>query len=85
MDAYSFGMLVLWLLFYSAQEDSHIKFVRDLRATSGALALAHQLVQFESQPQNIKLHEFFNATLTDDVAFRCSDFGHLSFLLTSDE
>lgn len=85
MDAYSFGMLVLWLLFYGTQEDSDIKFVRGLRSTSGALALAHQLIQFESQPQNIKLLQFFNATLTDDVASRCPDFGYLLCLLASEE
>ena len=85
MDAYSFGMLVLWLLFYGAQEESDIKFVRGLSATSGALALAHQLIQSESQHQNIKLLQFFNVTLTNDIAFRCSDFGYLLCLLASEE
>ncbi len=85
MDTYSFGMLVLWVLFYSAQDDSDICFVRGLRATSGALALARQLIQPNSQPKNINLIQFFNITLTCDLAIRCSKFRYLIDLLAPEE
>ena len=81
MDTYSFGMLVLWMLFYSTKEDSDSKFISDFRAAPGALALAHQAMQRASQNQQVDLTRFFNATLTSCVATRCSDFGHLHCLL----
>ena len=85
IDIYSFGMLALWLLSYGAREDSEIKIVYGLRATSGALGFAHQLIHFESRLQSIKLSYFLNTTLTNDTAFRFSDFKYLSYLLVLEE
>ena len=85
MDTYSFGMLVLWVLFYSAEDDSDIRFLRGLRAATGALALANQLIESKSQPKSIDLLQFFNMTLTCDVAFRCSDFKFLIHLLAPEK
>lgn len=81
MDIYSFGMLVLWLLCYSTLEDSDSKFISDLSAASGALALAHRVIQLASENQEVDLIDFFDATLTSDVATRCSDFRYLQCLL----
>ena len=78
-------MLVLWLLCYSTQEDSDSKFVSDFRAALGALALAHQVILRASQNQQADLIMFFNATLTSDVATRCSDFRHLQCLLAPEK
>ena len=86
MDAYSFGMLVLWLLF--CNKDSNCHFEIDLDAKQDVLVDA--ITKTQSAPgldekQRKDLACFFNATLVSDPARRCSDFKHLLFLLSSYE
>ena len=85
-DAYSFGMVVLWLLCYGALEDSDRKFKADLATKfNDALALAHEVLPIESLCQRNGLVQFFNKTLTRDTARRCSDFRYLEELLSSEK
>jgi serine/threonine protein kinase len=86
MDAYSFGMLVMWLLFYNQDLDRN--FENDLDAKQDVLIDA--ITKTLSEPgldekQRKDLACFFNATLVSDTARRCSDFKHLLFLLASYE
>ena len=85
MDSYSFGMVVLWLLSYSAEGDS----VRKLRsalnlASNDALSLAYRRIEHVESPQRPKLQLFFEKTLTHNVPDRCSDFLQLRDILGSD-
>ena len=83
-DAYSFGMLVLWLLCYGVLEDSDRKFKDDFATRfDDVLALAHDILPAESLCQRPELVQFFNKTLTSDTARRCSDFRYLGELLGS--
>ena len=85
-DAYSFGMLVLWLSCYAVLEDSHRKFKSDLAIKfNNALELAHEVLPTESHCQKNGLLQFFDDTLTSDTTRRCSDFRYLGELLSSEK
>ena len=84
MDAFSFGMLVLWVLSYGKQKDLDRHFA-NLSKASGALSLAFHICESAPMDSSKGLVEFFNATLTDDVTRRSPDFNHLFCLLTSEK
>ena len=81
MDAYSFGMVVLWLLGYAALKDADSAFKEDLHTATEAADLAPQLSEFIFQATKLDLNPFFEAVLTHDVTNRCSDFVRLQELL----
>jgi len=85
MDSYSFGMVVLWLLGYTAVKDPYHIFERDLDTASEAADLARPLAEFIFEAHKLDLNQFFNATLTHDETNRCSDFDHLQELLTAEK
>lgn len=66
MDSYSFGMVVLWLLGYTAVKDPYHTFERDLDTASEAADLARPLADFIFEAHKLNLNQFFNATLTHD-------------------
>lgn len=82
MDAFSFGMLVLWVLSYGKQKDLDRHFANLSRA-SEALPFARHVFESARMDSSKGLVEFFNATLTDDVTRRSPDFNHLFCLLAS--
>lgn len=85
MDSYSFGMVVLWLLSYSTEDDSVRKFQSDLNlASNDALSLAYRRIEHIESAQRPKLQLFFEKTLTNTVPDRCSDFLHLRDILGSE-
>ena len=84
MDSYSFGMLVLWLLSYSTEEDSIRKFKVDLHLSSDdALSLAYGWAEHLQPEKESAIRKFFGKTLTPIVPDRCSDFVHLRDILGS--
>ena len=85
MDAYSFGMVVLWLLGYAALKDADCTFKGDLHRAAEAADLARQLSESVFQATKLDLNQFFNATLTHDQTNRCSDFVHLQKLLYAEK
>lgn len=85
MDSYSFGMVVLWLLSYSTEDDSVRKFQNDLNLSSNdALSLAYRRIGHVECPQRLKLQLFFEKTLTNNASDRCSNFLHLRDILGSE-
>ena len=85
MDSYSFGMVVLWLLSYSTEDDSVRKFQSDLKlASNDALSLAYRRIEHVHSAQRPILQLFFENTLTNNLPDRCSDFLHLRDILGSD-
>ena len=82
MDAFSFGMLVLWVLSYGKQKSLDPYFA-NLNRISGALALARHVCESAPMDRSKGLVEFFNATLTGDVTRRSPDFNYLFCLLAS--
>jgi serine/threonine protein kinase len=89
MDAYSFGMLCLWLMFYNTIEYPDRNFLNDLESEDKLppLALAHQLIMTTTgldDKWQSNLRQVFNLTLVHDQGRRCSDFVHLLRLLAPD-
>lgn len=86
MDAYSFGALCLWLLFYNNHETTSSKFYEDLRSkTSMSVLVSDHLAaafDLDNQSRNI-LHQVFNRTLQQDAKDRTSDFTELFGLLST--
>jgi len=82
MDAFSFGMLVLWVLSYDKRKDLD-RYFANLSRASVALSLARHICESAPMDSSKGLVEFFNATLTDDVTRRSPDFNHLFCLLAS--
>ena len=85
MDAYSFGMVVLWILGYATLEDAGGTFMGDLHTATEAADLARQLSESMFRTTKLDLNPFFNATLTHDQINRCSDFVHLQELLYTEK
>ena len=85
MDAYSFGMVVLWLLGYAALKDADRTFGRDLNTATEAIELARPLAESMFQATKQDFNHFFNATLTHNETNRCSDFDHLQELLYAEK
>jgi hypothetical protein len=88
VDAYSFGLLCLWLLFYTGQEGDEFSFWSSLHSGYQALTLARQLLSKNSKfdgRQKQNLSELFELTLTRSPFDRSSDFGKFWNLLTPNE
>ena len=88
MDAYSFGMLVLWLLFYNTNMDT----VRDFRhevqnLDANILDHALRLLEKSQEPEDENkafLEEVFRLTLDKDPEKRSSSFRQLGKLFFSE-
>ena len=86
MDAYSFGMLSLWLLFYNSVGSSNQDFRNGigLSEPKKRISIAHELTVLTVNAggkQRSNLKEFFACTLQPNPADRSSDFKHLLRLL----
>jgi hypothetical protein len=88
MDAYSFGLLCLWLLFYTGQEGEEFNFWSSLQLGYQPLTLARQLLSqnriFHGR-QKDNLGELFELTLTRSPFDRSSDFGKFFNFLSPNE
>lgn len=87
MDAYSFGMLCLWLFFYSKSEDRDRNFRRDLEnPQKKPLSLAYELVAAETGLEDRRRNDIqntFRLTLAEDPAERAAEFTEILELLSS--
>ena len=86
MDAYSFGVLVLWLLYYFDHEESY-HLIEDVITTASddALSIVNSTFPALTQAKNSSLVNFFHQTLTSNVADRSLDFRHFRDLLSSEK
>ena len=85
MDSYSFGLVVLWLLCYSTEEDSVRQFRIDLNQESDdVLSLAYRRIEHVRSAQKFMLRRFFENTLAFNASDRCANFLHLRDLLGSE-
>ena len=82
MDAYSFGMLVLWLMSCIDQSHPGHYFKPGSGAALKAAELIPQVVESTLQNHKVDLDPFFKVALTHDTGNRCSDFRHLQKLLS---
>jgi hypothetical protein len=84
MDAFSFGTLCLWLLFYNTPGDSKHRFYTDLKSGISRPVLASQYVKttagLEDQMRS-NLYPLFERTLCSDPIDRTADFTQLLDLL----
>ena len=88
MDAYSFGMLAFWLLFYNTMEDTVLDFGHEIKKSSikildRALTLVENSQDIESENKSL-IKKFFEITLNDDPERRSSDFRLFGKLLFSE-
>jgi len=87
MDAYSFGMLCLWLLFYNRSPDQDRNFREDFEESQKEpLSPACELLGTEIELQDQRkddLRKLFTSTLARDLAERTADFTGLLQLLSS--
>ncbi|KAL8784164.1 MAG: hypothetical protein Q9213_004138 [Squamulea squamosa] len=68
MDAFSFGMVVLWTLHYSMMDDSYLRLEGDLRgASNDVLTFARKLTQDVESPYKEILKVFYSKTLSEDA------------------
>jgi serine/threonine protein kinase len=84
MDAFSFGMFCIWLLFYNAQGRSDRDFRNDRnRGTPVSILTSHLVTTSEdwNDQRKCDLNEFFQLTLAEDPVNRSSDFLQLLRLL----
>ena len=90
MDAYSLGMLCLWMLWYPLRNDDGPNTNRDfheaLNSQGTASRLAVEVVR-KAVPlrDQVRLQEFFSLTLVDKQEERNSDFNHLLGYLSANE
>ena len=86
MDAYSFGVLVLWLLYYFDHEESY-HLIEDavIAASDDPLSMVNSTFPALTQAKNSSLVDFFRQTLTSNAADRSLDFRHFRDLLFSDK
>ena len=85
MDAYSFGMLCLWLLFYNKAASRDQNFKKDLEDPQKELSRhASDLLEATADLESWEKHnmqKLFRSTLTHDPFERTADFtGLLEFL-----
>ena len=86
MDAYSFGMLCLWLLFYNNISNTDREFERDMEDTTTkvldhALGLIGTIASPEFQ-QRDNIQSLLSLTLAHDPTERTSDFSEILQLLS---
>ena len=86
MDAYSFGVLVLWLLYYFDHEESYPLIEDAITAVSDdALSIVNSTFPALTQAKRSSLVDFFRQTLTSNAADRSLDFRHFRDLLFPDK
>lgn len=86
MDAYSFGLLVLWVLHYSSKKDSYLRLKSDMdQVSDDILPLASNLANVVSPRFKDNLLHFYEKTLTRDVESRCSNFEYLRDILAGEK
>ena len=81
MDAYSFGVLCLWIILIEKYGAGSL--LDSLRSDNCPLDLAHQSVESSfgsTKEDRLKLHELFDLTLARSPDERSGDFVHLSRL-----
>jgi len=88
MDAYSFGMLCLWLILYMSLNNPEGNF-EDLRSKHRGNTYAASISLIESHgslqaPQKEKLDKLFSLTLVKDPNCRSFDFNQFLGCLTTD-
>ena len=86
MDAYSFGMLCLWLLFYNKGANRDRNFEKDLEDSQKELSNhASELIRATADLENREkdnMHKVFRSTLAQDPAERTANFNELLQLLS---
>ncbi len=87
MDAYSFGMLCLWLFFYNKSEDGDHNFRRDREdPRKDPLGQAYEFLEAETaldDRRKKKIQNVFRLTLAEDPTERTAEFTELLELLSS--
>lgn len=87
MDAYSFGLLCLWLLFYNKGADRDRKFEKDLEdSQKEPLHHASELLRATKDLENWEkdnMQNLFRSTLAQDPAERTANFDELLELLST--
>ena len=78
MDAYSFGMVCLWLLFYNTRMDGQREFDQELKNADAkvldlALERLHAMQNLETRDRS-DIEHLFRITLQDTPQSRTSDF-----------
>ena len=86
MDAYSFGMLCLWLLFYNKRANGNRNFKKDLedsqkRVSDYASELLRASSDLDSREKD-DMQKVFSSTLTQDPIERTASFNELLKLLS---
>lgn len=84
MDAFSFGVLCLWFLFYTPRMDGDSSFRKDLELTSPTPFLASQTIMATTgldEQQKRHICQLFELTLINNPAERSSDFNQFAQLL----
>lgn len=86
MDAYSFGMLCLWVLFYNKEANRDRSFKMDLEDSHRKVSdYASQLLRAKPDLENREknhLQKVFGSILAQDPAERTANFGELLELLS---
>ena len=86
MDTYSFGMLVLWLIWPTTgvHQELYSHYFESGRETDLDVAsLVPLLVKSVLHDQKLNLEPYFSAALSKNPASRCFDFEHLQMLLSA--
>ena len=86
MDAYSFGMLCLWLLFYNRGANRDSNFNKDVEGSQKELSdYAYRLLRASADLENWEkdnAQNIFNSTLVQDPAERTANFNEFLELLS---
>ena len=86
MDAYSFGILCLWLLFYNKGANRDLNFKKDLKDSQKELSgHAFELLRASADLENWEkdnMKKVFRSTLAQDPAERTANFDELLELLS---
>ena len=86
MDAYSFGLLCLWLLFYNKGANGDRNFKKDLKdSQKRLLGYAFELLRASADLENWEkdnMQKVFTSTLAQDPAERTANFNELLELLS---
>ena len=70
MDAFSFGAMCMWLLFYHDQDNANRSFYEDIETERPICAFAQKSVAQMASATDLqkgKLHELFGLTLRDEA------------------
>lgn len=88
MDAYSFGILCVWVLFYNKEANRDRNFKKDLEYSQRELSsytsgLLKASVDFEDREKD-NMQKIFRSTLAQDPADRSASFNEFLDLLSQD-